>query len=222
MSLIGCPFCGELFSRGEESVCPVCGVSLRSIDKLPPSYETRVALEEELSATPLGDRRVAWWYIRRGRGALIAISVLGLIAFFTPWVELHRPDEILLSGYTIARSRGAWFFGGPIGWFVMIPLVVTRRTIHEMRGVRIITALFAALSVVESLQLFLYPPRGSRYVPVAFDWSFGLHATLLLGVLGVVCAVRFGGRVEDVGERKPAAEPNTALSRQRSDEHTLH
>lgn len=203
-------------------MCPVCGVALRPIDKLPPSYDTRLALAEELSATPPGDRLVSWWYFRRGRGALAAISVLGLIAFFVPWVELHRPDDITLSGYALARSRGAWFFGGAIGWFVMIPLVLTRRTIREMRGVRVITALFAALSVVESLQLFMYPPRGSRYIPVSFDWGFGLHATLVLGALGVLCAARFGGRTDQLDSLELLQEPDASLSRDREDEPTLH
>lgn len=222
MSLIGCPFCGELFPRGEGPVCPVCGVSLRPVDKLPLSYEARLAIAEELAATPPGDRRVPWWYFRRGRGALVLIAVVGMIVFFAPWVELHRPDEISLSGYAIARSRGAWFFGGVIGWFVMIPLVVTRRTIHEMRGVRIITTTFAALSLLEALQLFMYPPRGSRYVPVSFDWGFGLHATLLLGILGVLVAVRFGGRTDEIRAEELEPELDAALSRHESNERTLH
>src|SRR5260221_5614995 len=56
MSLIGCPFCRELFTEGEADACPVCGVPLRPVEKLPLSYEARVALATELAAVPPEDR----------------------------------------------------------------------------------------------------------------------------------------------------------------------
>jgi len=112
----------------------------------------------------------------------------------------------VLRGYDLARARGTWFFGCAIGWFVMIPLVLTRRTVYKMRGVRIITAMFAALSVVESAELLLRPPHGSRFVALSFDWGWGVYATLALGVAGVALGARFGGRVDDIdaGELLPS------------------
>lgn len=222
MALLGCPFCNELFSNEEESSCPVCGVPLRPIDKLPPSYEARVALAEELAATPPEDRLVPWWYFRRSRGLLVVTAVLGLLAFFAPWVELSKPDDITFTGYELARARGVWFFGGVVGWFVMIPLVLTRRTVYKMRGVRIITATFAALSVVETAQLLMRPPHGSRYVPVVYEWGYGLYATLALGLVGVLLAARFGGRLDDIDVRELVTEASPGLSPDESVERTLH
>ncbi len=222
MALVGCPFCRELFTEGESQSCPVCGVPLAPVGKLPLSYEAKVALAQELAEVPPEDRTVPFTYYRRGRGALLVVAVLGLAAFFLPWVNLHRPDEIVLRGYDLARARGTWFFGCAIGWFVMIPLVLTRRTVYKMRGVRIITAMFAALSVVESSELLLRPPHGSRFVPLSFDWGWGLYATLVLGLVGVVLGARFGGRVDDIDARELLPAPLAALSPEESDDRTLH
>ncbi|HEX3594242.1 MAG TPA: hypothetical protein VHU80_04045 [Polyangiaceae bacterium] len=186
------------------------------------SYEAKVALAAELAEVPAEDRTVPWTYYRRGRAALLVVAVLGLAAFFAPWVNLHRPDELVLCGYDLARLRGTWFFGSAIGWFVMIPLVLTRRTIYKMRGVRIITAMFAALSVVESGELLLRPPHGSRFVPLAFDWGWGLYATLALGVIGVALGARFGGRNDDIDARELLPAPLAELNPEESDERTLH
>lgn len=222
MSLVGCPFCRELFTEGETEACPVCGVPLSPIAKLPMSYEARVALAAELAEVPPEDRTVPWTYYRRGRGALLLVAILGLAAFFLPWVRLHQPEELVYSGFDLARGRGTWFFGCAIGWFVLIPLVVTRRTVYKMRGVRIIAAMFAALSIVETTELLLRPPHGNRFITLSFDWGFGLYATLVLGVIGVVLGARFGGRIDDIDARELLPAPLADLSPEESDERTLH
>jgi hypothetical protein len=186
------------------------------------SYEARVALAAELAEVPAEDRVVPWTYYRRGRGPLLVVAVLGLAAFFLPWVHLHRPDEIVLRGYDLARARGTWFFGCAIGWFVMIPLVLTRRTVYKMRGVRIITAMFAALSVVESTELLLHPPHGNRFVSLSFDWGWGVYATLALGIVGVVLGARFGGRADDIDAHELLPPELANLSPEESDDRTLH
>lgn len=222
MSLVGCPFCRELFSRGEVQACPTCGVPLEPIEKLPPSYEERVAQAADLAATAPEDRRVAWWYYKRGRGALIVVAIAGLCAFFMPWIHLYKPDEFTFTGYHLARARGGWFFGGAVGWFVMIPLVFTRRTVYKMRGVRIVTATFAGMSAVEAAMLLLMPPRGTRYRVLDFEWGTGLYLTLALGLIGIALGARFGGRIEDINVRELAPEPSPDLSPDHDDSRTLH
>jgi hypothetical protein len=222
MALVGCPFCHEMFPEEETTACPLCGVPLRPVEKLPASYEARVAAAAELAAIAPEDRTLPLLYWKRSRGALVVIAVLGLVAFFFPWVELSMPDDITYSGLDLARARGGWFFGAAVGWFVMIPLVLSRRTVYKMRGVRIITAMFAALSIVETFQLLMMPPRGHRYVPVVFEWREGLYATLALGVLGVFFAVRFGGRRDDIDVQEFAKERERELSPDASEERTIH
>jgi hypothetical protein len=211
-----------MFAEGESSACPVCGVPLRPVEKLPPSYEARVAQAIELSRVAPEDRLLPIWYWKRGRTALSLIALLGLAAFFLPWIEMTRPEDLTLSGYDLARSRGSWFFGGFIGWLVMLPLVLSRRTVYKMRGVRIITATFAAINVVETAQLLLMPPVGGRFRTLEFAWGEGLYATLALGIVGVVVASRFGGRIDDIDARELAAKHEPDLSPDHAAERTLH
>ena len=222
MSLVGCPFCRELFKEGEAEACPTCGVPLAPVHKLPPSYEARVALAAELAATAPEDRLVPWWYYRRGRAALILVALAGLAAFFSPWIHLYKPDELTYTGYHLARARGGWFFGGAVGWFVMIPLVFTRRTVYKMRGVRIVTATFAAVSAVEVGMLLLFPPHGNRFRVLEFEWGYGLYLTLALGIVGIILGARFGGRVDDIDTRELAPEPEPDLSPDHDDSRTIH
>ena len=222
MALVGCPFCRELFSDGEAEACPTCGVPLAPVEKLPPSYEARVALAAELAATAPEDRRIAWWYYRRGRGALILVALAGLVAFFLPWIHLYKPDEFTFSGWDLARARGAWFFGGAVGWFVMIPLVFTRRTVYKMRGVRIVTATFAGMSAVETAMLLLMPPHGNRFRVLQFEWGVGLYSTLVLGLIGVALGARFGGRIDDIDVSELAPGDSPELSPDQDESRTLH
>lgn len=222
MAVIGCPFCRELFAEGETDACPTCGVPLQPIHKLPPSYEARIAMAAELAATAPEDRKVAWWYFRRGRGALVVVAIAGLVAFFLPWIHLYKPDEFTYTGYHLARARGEWFFGGAVGWFIIIPLALTRRTVYKMRGVRIVTAAFSALSSVETAMLMLNPPHGSRYRVLEFEWGYGLYLTFALGLVGILLGARFGGRLDDIGVKELAPEPSPDLSPDQDETRTLH
>lgn len=218
MALSGCPFCRELFPAGETETCPHCGVRVEPLHALPPSYEARVARAEELSAIPPEDRPVSWLYPGRGRGPLFLSSVLGLALFFAPWISLHKPDEITLTGFELARSRGMWFFGGAVGWFVTLPLVVSRRTVRSMRGVRVITATFTVLSVIIPGFLLLNPPRGNHFFPVEFEWESGLYGTLITGVLATFFATRFGGRADDIRASELLPVRDAELVRDADDE----
>jgi len=101
MALVGCPFCRELFPEEESEHCPVCGMALRPVEKLPPSYEARVAMAAELAQIAPEDRTLSLFYWKRGRAALAVIAVLGLVAFFQPWVMLTLPDV-----QSDSRTRG--------------------------------------------------------------------------------------------------------------------
>src|SRR6201996_8793141 len=133
--LNACPFCRALYAKGEATQCPECGVKLVAMENLPPSFDAAAA-EHEAGELVLPEQRILPWnYFGRMRGALLVIALVGLGAFFMPWVELRMPEMDVRSGFDLARGRAGWLWGGAAGWLVMLPLVWTRRTITRMRGV---------------------------------------------------------------------------------------
>jgi hypothetical protein len=206
-NFLACPFCRELSSPGEHVRCPACDVELVPLEKLPPSRE---ALEEEAlrgEAVAPEDRVLPASYFGRGRGALLVLGMLGLLCFFMPWVEMRRPEIVSISGYDLARARAGWLWGGAVGWFILLPLVWTRRTIYKMRGVRIICATFAAMTLLEAGMLIAMPPAGSQHGTVDFSWGWGLYASALIAALGVYFGSRFGGRAEPLEAQGTPAKP---------------
>ncbi len=143
-------------------------------------------------------RRLPWNYFGRSRGALLLIALLGLGLFFAPWVELRMPEFSVRSGYDLARGRAGWLWGGAAGWLVMLPLIWTRRTIQRLRGVRLVTALFAAMTLIEAGMLLSTPPHSSHGVPLEIVWRWGIYASLLTSVAGVAAALRLGGTLQDL------------------------
>jgi hypothetical protein len=196
--LLACPFCRELYAKGETSgVCSECGVKLEPLDRLPPSLD---AVADEIEAGEVvdaADRPLPWNHLGRGRGALLACAVVGLVSFFLPWVEVTSPYTQSLSGFEMA-TRVPVLWGGAAAWFVLIPLVLSRRSVAQMRGVRIISVLFAAMTAAEIGMLLAMPPSQPDYVTYEYSWRFGLYVSGLVSLLGAWFAARFGGRVDDL------------------------
>lgn len=191
VALLACPFCRALFPKGEAKLCPECGIDLVPLERLPPSYEA--SLEESPPPELPEEKILPWSDFSRGRGALLALALLGLVAFFLPWVEMTRPSEELRSGFDLARGRAGWLWGGAVAWFVLLPLVWTRRTIAAMRGVRPIVVLFTSMSVVEVAMMALLRPSGPSLIPVDYSFGVGFYATLAIGIVATLVALRFGG-----------------------------
>lgn len=197
--LLACPFCRELFAKGEtDGTCPECGVRLESLENLPPSLEALAEQAEAGEAVAVEDRPLAWNHLGRGRGALVAVATAGLVAFFLPWVHVASPYTETFSGFALAARRAPWLWGGAAAWFVLIPLVVSRRTIAQMRGVRAISIVFAAMTAVEAAMLLALPPRQHEYVTFEYGFGWGLYLSAALSAAGVWFAAQLGGRVDDV------------------------
>jgi hypothetical protein len=191
--LLACPFCRSLFPSAEARQCPECGVKLVPMENLPASLDL-AADEHEAGEIILPEQRpLPWSYFGSNRGALLVVAALGLLLFFAPWVELRMPEESVRSGFDLARGRAGWLWGGVAGWFVTLPLVWTRRTIQRLRGIRLVTALFAAMTLIEAGMLLSTPPQPSHHVPLEIVWRWGIYASLANAVLGIVTAARLGG-----------------------------
>jgi hypothetical protein len=194
--LLACPFCREMFDRAERRSCPVCGVALVALPKLGPPIAALSDSEEDLWEAP-EHRRLPLTYLGRGRALLAGLALLGLVVFFLPWIRLTMPDLVDYSGFALARRLG-WTWGPAVAWFVLLPTVLTRRSIMQMRGARVAAAFLAAIPGVTALILLLRPPHGVHGVPLRFTFGVGLYASLILSIAGVLLGVLFGGRVDDM------------------------
>ena len=112
-------------------------------------------------------------------------------------------EELRSALWTVWNRR--WLALG-VAWGVSLALVLSRRSLRQMRGVRPILALFAAMTASEITLLLCLSPRGSPQVHYAYQWAWGLYAALALSLAGVVAAIRFGGTPSQVS-RQPVALP---------------
>jgi len=202
--LIACPFCRELYQSGEAKVCPTCGLDLQPMSKLPPSYEAK--LEDDWPEKPEWET-LPLHYWRRGRGPLLAAGLAGAVLFFVPWVSVQAPEFVSLSGFEIARTLG-WVWGCLVAWITLTAVVASRRCVAKMRGARVAAALFSAIPLVTTVVLALTPPGGGL-VPVRFTYSPGFYATLVLALVALPFAFRFGGRIDDLPLMKGKSEGET-------------
>ncbi len=141
----------------------------------------------------------AYW--RRGRGVLAALALFGLTAFVSPWVHVTIPDIATYSGMALARRLG-WSWAAGVAWFVLLPVVISRRSIAKMRGARVAACFLSAVPGTTAGLLLALPPHGSHGVPLRFTFGWGIHATLALSVIALGVALFFGGRLDDVRVRR--------------------
>lgn len=195
-TLKACPFCREMFAEDEAKECPLCGVALTSINKLAPSSDA-VDADEELDAVEPEDRQVPWTHFGDGRGPLVICCLLGLFAFFVPWVYMHAPDEIALNGASLAK-RAPPVWAAFVSWFTLLPMVISRRTLRQMRGIRYATAFMASLPAVVASIFLLNPPQAAQIrgivVHLRFTWGPGIYAAVVLSVVGTAIALLMFGK----------------------------
>ena len=189
--LIACPFCRQMFELGEARACPECGLALEDITKLPPPAAS-LDDEEPLIELPPDREILPWSYVGRGRGALTLIALVGLGAFFLPWMQESAPELRIWTGLRFAE-RLSWMWAPFVSWFVLVPLVLSRRSIHAMRGARVAVGLMALIVVMTVVMRVAVMPQSSRIFPVRYEWLYGIWVTLGLGVAALVLAMRFGG-----------------------------
>lgn len=193
--LIACPFCRQMFEAGEARACPDCGLGLESLAKLPPSYDAKVEYPDE--ATPPHMESLPWTYLGRNRALLVVLAVAGLAAFFAPWIRETSPELRDLTGYGLAQLRG-YFWAPAVAYFVMIPLVLSRRSIYKMRGARVAVAFLAGIVLTTAAVRLGFSPKSTSLRPVQVAWMWGLYATVGIAVASLAAAVGFGGRLDDI------------------------
>jgi len=211
-ALLACPFCRTLYKHGEGTTCTVCGVKLVAFERLPRSVEAEAEANEHGEAEPPilpEDELLRWNEFGRGRGALLALSVIGLVLFFVPWVSIEMPEDVVWSGYDLARGRAGWLWGGATGWLILAPLAWSRRTIRKMLGARPISAMLAGMTLVEVGMMAALPPQGGGRMPVEIHWAWGLYASAAVSLAGVVVGMRFGGALPPLADNVDSASESS-------------
>ncbi len=204
--LYACPFCRELYARGEASECRDCGVALKPLHELPPSLEAE-SLEPAPAIAP-EEELLSWTYGGRGRGPLALLSLIGVSVFlFAPWLDESAPEIRVLSGFQFARAL-PWLWAGGVAWFIMFALVLSRRTIVQMRGARLAVGLMALMVLSTVLLRLSLPIPVQRYVPRRFHWGWGMYAAGFLSLTAMFYAWKFGGPLDDMptGEKREGGE----------------
>ncbi len=224
-ALQACPFCRKLYTSDEARVCPECDVALVGMSQLPPSLDALEDEAEQGTLTLPENQLLPSTYLGRGRGALVGLSLLGMVGFFLPWVELRMPDMAVYSAFDLARGRAGWLWGGLTAWLVLIPLVLSRRTIARLRGVRVVAAMFAAMTLTEALMMWLMPPRRGL-APLELQFRYGLFFSGAVSLAASLVAARLGGSLDNLPnfllDTRELPEPTRPAARQTSDGQTLH
>jgi hypothetical protein len=207
--IVACPFCREMFEKAEAKSCPVCGIALEAFESLAPSPHTLAELGED--GVPLSPEHepLRATYAARGRGALVALGLLGICLFLLPWIRLTLPYIDSFSGFDIAHRIG-WPWAAGVAWGVLVPTVASRRTIAQLRGARVAAGFLAAVPGLTAAILIVFPPPHG-IVPIRFTYAWPIGATLAVSLIAVLFAVRLGGKLDDI-----------AVERGRSDGQPLH
>jgi len=194
LGIVACPFCREMFDETEASKCPVCGMKLAPLSQLPPSHE-QLAEEDPLANSPAEEPLPAS-YMGRGKGVIGLLAFAGLLLFFLPWIHVYLPDRFDMSGFDLARKIG-WSWGSGVAWMILVPTVLSRRSIVKMRGARVAAA---TLSIVPALTvvIFLAKPPHSTLVPIRLDYAPAIWATLVVSLIATIVSIRLGGRMDDI------------------------
>jgi hypothetical protein len=184
-----------MFEEGEAAACPVCQMPLAQLHKLPPSHD---AMHDEAGVPTAPEaQELPATYLGRGKGLLAVLGLFGLACFFLPWVQQTMPYIASKSGFTLAHERIGWLWACCAAWVVLVPTVLSRRSILQMRGARVAAAFLSAIPGIATGILLATPPHGTRYhVKYTFDWP--MYATLAVAVLAVLVSFRLGGSIQDI------------------------
>lgn len=196
--LVACPFCREMFRPGEAKSCPVCGVDLLKVEKLP---KPKVHDDEAAPPPPADEETLPWTYVARGRGALVVTALMGLVGFIMPWIHQSLPEPMTLTGPELAHRLG-WMWAPAIAWMVMIPLVLSRRSIYRMRGARVAVAFLAAMALLTVAVRVLTVPHSTAIIPVRVTFGAGIYVTAITSAIALALASIFGGRIDDLPTKR--------------------
>ncbi len=193
-----------MFDETEATACPVCGMSLAPLAHLPPSHDA--IAEDEFPNSPAEEPLPAS-YMGRGKGVIGLLALAGLFFFFLPWIHVFLPDRFDMSGFDLAKKLG-WSWGAAVAWAVLLPTVLSRRSIVKMRGARVAAVTLSAVPAMTVIIFLLKPPHSSL-VPIHIDYAPSIWVTLALSIATTIVSFRLGGRIDDIPIRRGTSAGET-------------
>lgn len=192
-----------MFEEGEASACPVCQMPLAKLHTLPLSMdamhdEAGVPTAPEVEPMPMT-------YLGRGKGPLAILGLGGLVLFFLPWVRLTMPYIDSKSAFDLAHERIGWLWACCASWVVLVPTVLSRRSIVQMRGARVAATFLSTIPTIAIGILLAKPPRGG-IIPVRYTWDWPMWATLAVSLVAVLFSVRLGGSLDVIEVKRGSSE----------------
>jgi hypothetical protein len=96
-----------------------------------------------------------------------------------------------------------------VGWFVLLPVVLTRRTIMHMRGARVAVSFLSAVPGLTAALLLARTPHHHPGIHLQFSFGIGLFASIALSLIAVGVGLFFGGRVDDIAVKRGTSSGQT-------------
>jgi hypothetical protein len=183
-----------MFQKGEATSCPVCGVELTAFEKLAPSVEAEP--DDNAPKAPEYEALPAT-YLGRNKGILAVLGLAGVVLFFLPWIHVTLPHDQMLTGFDMAKRLG-WTWGAGVAWLVVVPTVLSRRSIVQMRGARVAAAFLSLVPAATAAILMLRRVHGTHGVPLRYSFEWPLYVILALSAVSFLFALGLGGRVDDI------------------------
>lgn len=207
-----------MFEKGEHAVCPTCGVALEDFARLGKSLDAEELDEGQEPEEP----KVPFLSWGLGRGPLLLALVIGLGAFFLPWIHLEFPWAETRSALDLSRGRLGWMWGTGCAWFVAIPVVLSRRAPTRMRTARVPIASLVGVPLIALAVLFLFPPTSVAGIKVRFHYGVGVWTTCVVALVALVFAARFGVESRTAKVVKPPRSRSPKPKTQSTPPSTLH
>jgi hypothetical protein len=140
--------------------------------------------------------------LRRGKGFLAALGIAGIALFFLPWIRVTFPIAAVKSGADLSTQL-IWSWGIVAAWMVLVPTVLSRRSVIKMRGARVAAACLSAMPGVGIVNILAHPLKGQVVHGIAISYHYS-HEWALFGTLAIsaiatyMSLFRLGGRLDDL------------------------
>ncbi len=186
MSPRACPFCRIYVADPELLRCEMCDVPLVSARSLGPSPEELLAWE----ALPVEQRPIPISPRTHGRGPIVLAALAGIVAYLLPWIEVRMPDAWRMHGSDFGR-RLHWPHAVLAAWIVVVPTIVTRRTLGRLLAARPVLAVLAAVPLVTLAVLHAKPPA-HKLLHVETTWLLASWVEGAASIAALVAILRLG------------------------------